>query len=372
MTFLWSHALWLLAGLPLLVAAYVGFNRRRRGGLRYANIAAARAATNLAGRWRRHVPSLLFLAAIGAAFIAVSRPVIVDDNAPRRTLVLAIDASGSMQAEDAAPSRLAAAQAAARKLVEAQPHDVRVGVVAFGYHADLMQEPTSDHSQALAAIDDIELHYGSGIGTGLMAALIVLFPKANIGAPYDVFAFRAPVGYFDAPGVALRPQQVQRPTGKQRAQGTASIVLLTDGSANGGVPAELAARIAADRGVSVHTVGVGTEAGGFVDFVWGRQAVGYDAAALKGIARATGGRFFAIDSAQAQARVMRGLEAHAAFPLRDREVSALFSALAAVLLVASAFLSLLWYRRMEPGPHPGSTLSLSRQRAVLPDMPGIG
>jgi len=346
MTFLWPDALWLLLALPGLVGAYLAALRRRhKRALQYASLAPVREGMNRSQWIRPHVPAFLFLAAVVTIVVAGARPaVVIAPPSPQRTVILVIDASISMKATDVAPSRLAAAQAVARAVVKWQPRDVRVGVIAFSHHADLMQAPTSDHGDALAAIDALELDYGSGIGTGLMAALIVLFPDANIGGAYDVFAFRAPEGYFSASGAGAKQgeRQLHKPVSPGSSM-TEAIVLLTDGYETGGVPSMWAARIAADRGVRVYTVGVGTPRGGIVQVLRATEHMLFDAETLKRVAGLTRGEYFYAGTAASLDETYRGLRSQAVFEARDREISALFAAVAMVLLLASAVLSLLWF-----------------------------
>ena len=347
MTFLWPGAFWFLLALPALVCAYVAMlHRRHQRALRYASLIPVREGMRGVQRIRPHVPALLFLSALVAIVVAAARPalVVTPPPPPERTLIVVIDASISMQATDVAPSRLAVAQAIAKAVVEWQPRDVRVAVIAFSHHADLMQPATSSHEDALAAIDEIELRYGSGIGTGLMAALIVLFPGAGIGAAYDVFAFRAPAGYFDAPVAGSRRPEPQRhepaPPGSSATQ---AVVLLTDGFETGGIPAMWAAQIAADRGIPVYTVGIGTPRGAIVEVMHAAQHMQFDAGPLKRIADLTRGKYFYAGTAAELEAAYRGLRSHAVFEARDREITALLAAVAVALLLASAGLSLLWF-----------------------------
>ncbi|HEY6865526.1 MAG TPA: VWA domain-containing protein, partial [Burkholderiales bacterium] len=144
MTFLWPDLLWLLAAVPLLVAAYVlALRRRKKAALRYASLEVVKAAMGPGQSVRRHVPPALFLAALVLLIVAVARPAaVVKLPSDDKTIILAIDVSGSMRAEDVQPNRLAAAQAAARQFVSDQPSGTKVGLVAFAGTAALVQPPT--------------------------------------------------------------------------------------------------------------------------------------------------------------------------------------------------------------------------------------
>src|SRR3990172_8920962 len=266
MTFLWHDALWLLADLPMLVGAYLVLHRRKNNeALRYPDLSLVREAVG-ASQWRRrHVPPLLFLLGLGAMFLGVARPVaVVAVPSEQGTVILTIDVSFSMAVTDVAPTRLAAAQAAVADFVKAQPRDVRIGIVAFGGHADVVQSPTLNRGEVLAALDRLELQEYTGIGTGLIAALLTIHPTANPGDEYDIFGRgRRPAG---ANTVSLHDaHNTEGKSYRRVAPGSylsTAIVLVSDGQGTMGVPPMKAAKMAADHGVRVYTVGVGTPYGG--------------------------------------------------------------------------------------------------------------
>src|SRR3954470_18792903 len=132
MTFLWPQNLWLFAALPVLIALYVWVMRRKKkAALRYAGLSLVKEALGPAQRIRRHVPPALFLLALAGLIAAIARPAaLITLPSQHETVVLAMDVSGSMRAEDVEPNRLAAAQAAARTFVNDQPRNTRIGVVA--------------------------------------------------------------------------------------------------------------------------------------------------------------------------------------------------------------------------------------------------
>jgi Ca-activated chloride channel family protein len=164
MSFEWPMALWLLLAVPGLVAAYLWLKRRRKKiALRYASLAVVREALGRAPGWRRHVPPVLLLIAITALIVAAARPgARITLPSDHRTIVLAIDVSLSMRANDIEPSRIAAAQAAAKQFVQAQPNDVRVALVSFAGSAAVVQPPTRSRDELVAAIDRLELQRHTG------------------------------------------------------------------------------------------------------------------------------------------------------------------------------------------------------------------
>src|SRR6218665_3859552 len=159
MTFIWMDMLWLLLLVPLLVAAYVWLlKRRKKAAVRYANLALVKQAMGKSVGWRRHVPPALFLLAITVLIVAVARPAaVVELASSRATVILSMDVSGSMRARDVEPSRIIAAQEAAKAFIKNQPADVQIGIVAFASAAVLVQPPTIDREALYQAINSFDL-----------------------------------------------------------------------------------------------------------------------------------------------------------------------------------------------------------------------
>src|SRR3954462_1636477 len=181
MTFLWPAALWFLAGVPLLTALYVWLMRRKRKtALRYSNLAMVKAALGEGHKLRRHLPPALFLLALGAMLFALARPAaVITLPSQHETVVLAIDVSGSMRADDVKPTRLAAAQAAARAFIKDTPSSTRIGVVSFAGSAALIQPPTRNREEVLNAIDQLQLQNATAVGSGILVSLKALFPDQD-------------------------------------------------------------------------------------------------------------------------------------------------------------------------------------------------
>src|SRR3954466_9047168 len=181
MTFLWPAALWFLAGVPLLSALYVWLMRRKRkSALRYSNLAMVKAALGEGHKLRRHLPPALFLLALAAMLFALARPAaVITLPSQHETVVLAIDVSGSMRADDVKPTRLPAAQAAARAFIKDTPSSTRIGLVTFAGSAALVQPPTHNHEDVLAAIDQLQLQNATAIGSGILTSLKALFPDQD-------------------------------------------------------------------------------------------------------------------------------------------------------------------------------------------------
>ena len=265
MTFLWPDMLWLLLSVPALVAGYILLVRRKKkAALRYANLSIMKEAMGAGHRFRRHIPPLLFLAALAVMIAAVARPAaVITLPSQHETVILAMDTSGSMRATDVEPSRIAAAQAAARAFVADQPRHTRIGVVAFAGTASVVQAPTQNREEILAAIDRFQLQRATAIGSGILVSLKTIFPDAE----FDLRSWNPRADSLRDSGRGVLPDQAEdpkKPAFKPVAPGSytsAVIILLTDGQSNVGPNPIEAARMAADRGVRIFTVGVGTAEG---------------------------------------------------------------------------------------------------------------
>ena len=181
MTFLWPELLWLLVLVPVIVGVYLLLLRRKhRLAVRYASLAMIRDAIGAGGRVRRHVPPLLFLIALTLMLIAVARPAaIVTLPSQHETIILAMDVSGSMRAVDVKPNRLTASQEAARAFINDQPHNVRIGIVSFAGTAAVVQPPTENRDDLMAAIDRFTLQRGTAVGSGILVSLKTIFPDVE-------------------------------------------------------------------------------------------------------------------------------------------------------------------------------------------------
>jgi Ca-activated chloride channel homolog len=326
MTFLWPELLWLLLALPACVALYWWvLKRRKRAALRYASLAMVKEAAGKGLWWRRHLPPAIMLVALGALLAAIARPAaVITLPSSHETVILALDVSGSMRATDVEPSRIEAAQAAARAFVAEQPRSARIGVVAFGGSAALVQPPTSNRNDVLAALDQLQLQHATAIGSAILVSLKALFPQID----------------FD---VRKKPDLNPVPPG---SHAEAAIILLSDGQTTAGPDPLEAARLAAERGVRVFTVGVGTDNGQVLTGEGWSMRVRLDEDSLKAIADLTRGEYFYAASATDLKKVYRSLRSKLVLETKQVEVTAFFSALGAATVLLSATLSLLWFNRI--------------------------
>jgi Ca-activated chloride channel homolog len=297
-------------------------------------------------RFRRHVPPALFLVALTLMIVAVARPqAVVMLPSQHETIILAMDVSGSMRAADVEPNRLAAAQAAARSFVNDQPMNTRVGVVSFAGTAAVVQPPTKTKDDILAAIDRFQLQRGTAVGAGILVSLKLIFPDVEFDLrnwnPRVDQGKSAPIDRVQKKNEKEAPKAV--PPGSYSA---AAIILLTDGQTTTGPDPIESARIAAERGVRVFTVGIGTEKGEMIGAEGWSMRVRLDEASLKQIANVTQGEYFYAGTAGDLKKVYETLNSKLVFEQRQTEITALFAAAAALFAVMAAVLSMLWYGRI--------------------------
>ena len=346
MTFLWPEMLWLLLILPVLVAAYFFLLRRKKEtALRYASLSMVKEAMGAGQRFRRHIPPLLFLVALIAMIVAIARPAaLVTLPSQHLTIILAMDVSGSMRATDVEPNRISAAQTAAKAFVAEQPSYVRIGVVSFAGTASVVQAPTHNRQDVVAAIDRFQLQRATAIGSGIIVSLATIFPEAGIDVSSLLYGRDAPRGVpLDQARKAEKPAFKPVPPGSYTS---AAIILLTDGQRTTGPSSIEAAQMAADRGVRVFTVGIGTTSGETIGFEGWSMRVRLDEATLKAIANMTRGEYFHAGNATDLKKVYESLSSRLVLEKMETEIGALFSAAAALTALVSALLSLLWFNRI--------------------------
>ena len=348
-SFLWPEFLWLLLLLPLLVLLYVWLLRRKKKiALRYASLSIVREAMGKGQSFRRHIPPLLFLMSLAAMLVASARPsAVVSLPSQRETIILAMDVSGSMRATDVLPNRLVASQNAAKAFLADLPRSVRVGIVAFAGTAAVVQPPTLSREDLVTAIDKFQLQRGTAIGNGIVVSLSELFPDAGIDLASMQYGRERTRG--TSIDQASKDDKAAKKDFVPVAPGSytsAAIILLTDGQRTTGVDSLEAAKAAADRGVRVYTVGVGTVDGETIGFEGWSMRVKLDEETLKGIARATQAEYFYAGTAADLKKVYETLSSRLALEKKETEISGLVALIAAALALLSAGLSLAWFNRI--------------------------
>lgn len=305
-----------------LVAAYRWLQRRRASALSAAGLTSAHPGRS---GLRGHGPSLLFLAALTLLLLALARPqATVEVPRAAGTVILAFDVSNSMTATDVAPSRLAAAQAAATGFVKAQPDTVDIGVVAFDQGAMTTRAPTKNHDEAIAAINRLHAAGGTSLGQAILASLTTI-----IGHP-----------------VSLPDPAADAPPANLGYWGSATIVLLSDGEDTGGPDAVAAAELAAAAGVHIDTVGVGTVAGTTITVDGYQVATAMDEDLLTQIAQTTTGSYHRAGDAQALDEIYRSLDLRITTKPEFLELTGAAVAVAVLLLTIGGLLMISWYGRI--------------------------
>ncbi len=346
MQFLWPNQLWLLLLLPLLVLLYVWLLRRKkRMAVRYASLSIVKEAMGSGPGWRRHVPPLLLFVALALMLLAAARPVaVITLPSTQQTIILAMDVSGSMRATDVQPNRMVAAQNAAKAFLEDLPRDVKVGIVAFAGSAQVAQLPTVNREDLVTAIDRFQMQRATATGNAIVMSLATLFPNdTNI----DLQAMQNSRDRLRGASIDAEKKEKQPFTPVAPGSYTsAAIIMLTDGQRTTGVDPLEAAKMAAERGVRVYTVGIGTVDGETIGFEGWSMRVRLDEETLKQIANKTSAEYFYAGTAQDLKKVYETLSSRLTVEKKETEISGLFSLIAAMMAVLAAGLSMLWFNRI--------------------------
>jgi Ca-activated chloride channel family protein len=305
-----------LAGLAPTAKGGAGTDRGRAGG------------RPIGARLFGPLPGVLVVAAFVCFAVAVGRPQ-ATLSLPRveGTLLLTFDVSGSMAADDVSPSRMEAAKAAAKAIVDRQPPGVVIGVVAFSDAGLAVQPPTSDATTVLATIARLGPTHGTSLGQGIIAALDAI----------DEAESDTPAGYYSNRSAPPSTAPAPVPAGSHDA---AAIVLFSDGENNERPDPLAAANVAANRGIRVLTIGVGTPGGDTLDLDGFRVQTALDENLLKQVAEMTDGAYQPAADLDA-ARVYDQLNRHVVARDEALELTALVAGVGLVLLMSGVILSII-------------------------------
>jgi Ca-activated chloride channel family protein len=307
---------WLLALLPILgVAGFYVWRqfRRRQYAMRFTNVDLLRTLAPKGLGWRRHAAAGAFLLCLVALGSAMARPS-VDKKEPleRATVMLAIDVSLSMEADDVAPTRIEAAQEAAKQFVNELPPTYNLGLVSFAKSANVLVSPTKDRSAVIAGIDGLTLAEATATGEAVFTSL-----DAIRSVPSD--------GANGAP--------------------PARIVLLSDGYRTSGRSIDDAASAAASANVPVSTIAFGTDTG-VVDIRGQMQRVPVDRLSLQQLAESTKGYFYEAASVGELKKVYEDMGSSIGHRVEPREVTQWYAGAALLFGLLAAAMSLLWTSRL--------------------------
>jgi Ca-activated chloride channel family protein len=323
-----------VALVPLGILLYRALEGRRRRAMARGGLGVGQGMARRPGGVRARIPAVLFIAGLTVLMVALARPTAAVD-LPREegTVILAFDVSGSMAADDLKPTRMEAAKAATQDFVERQPPGVIIGVVAFSDAGLSVQAPTNDQATVLAAIKRLTPERGTSLGQGIRAALSTIATAEN-GPVTNYYSNRSP-----APTATPAPV----PPGSHTS---AVIVLLTDGENTQPPDPGAAAQAAADQGVRIYTVGIGSAAGTTLDVDGFKVHTQLDAATLQHISDVTGGTYYAAADEQDLHKVYDELDTRLVVKPQMIEVTSLFAGASVLLLVVGGVFSLLWLGRL--------------------------
>jgi Ca-activated chloride channel family protein len=330
MSFIWPSLLYLLLLVPLLLWLYFRSQRQRRAvAATYGNFGVTNDQTK-----HRHIPALIFLVAITVLITSIARPQ-AEVSIPKLegTVILTFDVSGSMAADDLKPTRMEAAKAAATEFVKQQPSNILIGVVAFSDGGISIQAPTSDKAQTLETIYRLVPRRGTSLGNGILVSLNTIVVSAG-----------------DPPFLnATNPSAPTSGTSDSALQGwypSAVIVLLSDGENNQNPDPAAAADLAADLGVRIYTIGIGSTQGATLEVDGFTVFSQLDEGLLRSVSENTGGQYYKATDEADLARIYRDLEPKLALKTETIEVTSLFAGAGILLLLAAGALSLLWFGRV--------------------------
>ena len=332
MTFTWPLMLLSLLLIPLFIALYLRMQRRRKKIVE--TVGSLGFVQNASGGQigiRRHIPPLLFLVGLTILLVAMARPsAVVRLPSVESIVVLTFDVSGSMSAEDMQPTRMEAAKVAAREFVDRQPSNVKIGVVAFSDGGIAVQPPTKDQEAILTAIDRLTPQRGTSVGSGILASLSAIVTSRG-----------------ESPEAANNLTPVPTPT--PVPYGTyipAAVVLLTDGENTANPDPIQAALTAAQQGVRVYTIGVGSAAGTTLtvnDFTVFTQL---NEPMLQQIAAVTDGAYFNAQSEDDLREIYENLDVQVVIKPEKTEITSIFTGLSLLFMLIGGAFSLVWFSRL--------------------------
>ena len=342
MSFIWPPMLLLVLAVPLGAVLYQFLERRRRRRVASFGVLGVAATPQSpggpgrtrSGRVRRRLPAALILVGLTILVVALARPQSVV-GVPRveGTVILSFDVSGSMAADDLKPTRMEAAKAAAKTFVERQPSSVVIGVVAFSDSGFSIQVPTNDQSLVLAAINRLVPERGTSIARGILSSV----------ATIDAADADPTAGYYTNRSPTPTPEPTPVP---KKTYAPAAIVLLTDGE-NNQLPDPLAAaQTAADRGIRIYTVGIGSAAGSTLDIEGFKVHSQLDESMLRQISETTGGDYYAADNTDALKAIYDTIDTRLVIRPEAMEATSLFAGAGVLVLLMGGVASLVWLGRL--------------------------
>lgn len=333
MSFVWPTLLISLLLIPVLVFIYFRMQRRRKDlAAKFGALGMVRDARGRGPGGYQHVPPMMFLGGIAILLVSMARPQ-ATVSIPRLegTVILTFDISGSMAATDLQPTRMEAAKAAATQFVKNQPSSVLIGIVAFSDGGVAVQPPTDNREETLAAIERLVPRRGTSIANGLLVTLNTIVVH-NGGQP---ILKSSPNGE--------TPESVPQPQGWYPSS---VVVLLSDGENNQEPDPIAVADLAADLGVRIYTVGIGSPQGVDLEVEGFTVHTQLDEGMLQSISLISGGQYYSAANENDLFRIYNDLEPKLSMKREDMEITSLFAGLGMLVFLIGGVLSMFWFGRV--------------------------
>jgi Ca-activated chloride channel family protein len=328
MTFIWPWMLLTLLFLPVLIWLYFRLRRRRQQNMAALGpLGVVRSGTGRAPGKRLMIPPIFFLLGLAFLFFGLARPEMVIQ-LPRieGTVILVFDVSRSMTADDLQPTRLEAAKAAAQTFIENQPPTIQIGVVAFSDGGLVIQPPTDDRVALLSTIERLSPQDGTSLGQGIFSAM-----NAIAGEPLAIDEESLAQGTF--------PEDIGNFP-------SAVIVLLSDGeNTEPPEPLEIA-QLAAQAGVRIYPVGIGSPQGTILEVDGFSILTQLNEQTLQDIASLTNGAYYQAEDEQQLQEIYRSVDLRLTVKGEKMEVTAVAAGISLLMLLIGGALSLVWFARL--------------------------
>lgn len=329
MTLIWPWMLLSLLLVPLMAGLYLWLLRRRQRAA--ADLGPLGQVQSSAGR-RRHAPPAFYLLGLTLVLFALARPE-MPVSLPRveGTVILAFDVSNSMLADDIEPTRIEAAREAARLFAENQPSTVQIGVVAFGNGGLIVQPPTNAQADVLAAIDRVSPQGGTSLAQGIFTALNAIAEE--------------PIALGDE-GLDVETAPEELPAIEIGDHSSAVILMLTDGENTGGADPLAIAQLAAEAGVRVYPVGIGSQEGAVLEVDGFNVHTRLDEQGLQEIAAVTNGAYYRAADADTLRQIYREIDLRMTIKGDQREATSIFAGAGALFFLIGGVLAMFWFGRV--------------------------
>jgi len=328
MSFIWPLMLFSLLLVPLLVGLYLRLRQRQRQtALDLGPLGMTQTSSGGEIRARRHIPPTIFLLGLSLLLLALARPQ-MNVSVPRveGTVILAFDVSSSMKADDLEPTRMEAAKAAARAFVENQPRTILIGVVAFSGGGVVVQPPTGDQAAVLSSIDRLSPQGGTSLGQGIFSSLGAIAGE-TIAIEETVLEESPEIGQ-----IGRFPSAV--------------IVLLSDGeNTDSPDPLEIA-QIAAEAGVRIFPIGIGSPEGTVLEVEGFNILTQLNETPLQEIASLTNGAYYQAEDEESLQEIYRNIDLQLTVRAEMMEITSIVAGISTLLFLLGGALSLFWFGKV--------------------------